>query len=366
MKPTLHILGLPHTITTDDFSHCAFTGKVKKMSPMMRPLGYKTIHYGVAGADSGANEQVDIMSQDEQIALLGHDFTDKSRFYGDDANVETPLYVEYNRRLKSALEKWVAPNDLVLLPFGHGHQAALGSNPGIPVESGIGYPTTFARYRIYESYAWMHRQQGIHGREGDNYEWVIPNYFVEEDWPVVTKTGEYVLFFGRIGHSKGCHYFAEIAKHVPDMQFIMCGQGDPTPFLTSPNIQYLPPIEGKARAELLGNAYAVVMPSQFVEPFGGVAIEAMLCGTPVLGVTYGAFTETIKPFVNGFRCRVLADWVSALQHVQLLNREGIAATARSKYSLKAVGPAYDRAFEQIYNLHTGGGWYTEAVSLWHN
>ena len=35
-KIRLHLLAIPHTITTDDFSHCAFTGKVLRFSPMMR------------------------------------------------------------------------------------------------------------------------------------------------------------------------------------------------------------------------------------------------------------------------------------------------------------------------------------------
>lgn len=363
----LHLLGVPHTVTTDQFSHCAFTGKVKKFSPMMRALGYEVIHYGNAGADSGANEQVDVLPEELFYALLGHDHSDPTRFYGDDANVEKPLYVAFNAALKAQLKKRVEPGDLVLHAFGHATAGVLG-HAGVDVESGIGYPTTFTHYRIYESLAWMHRDQGRRheralaqgkpGVEGSNYEWVIPNYFVESDWPLCTDPKGYVLLFGRIGESKGASTVVELAKRCPDTEFVLCGQGDPTPYLTVPNIRYEPPKAGRERAALLGEAALVVMPSNFVEPFAGVAVEAMLCGTPVAGVTYGAFTETIQHGVTGWRCRVLNDWVRAVQLAPTLNRRTIAAYARSRYTLEAVGPLYDTAFQQIHGLVTGRDWYT--------
>ena len=40
-KIRLHILGLPHTVTIDEFSHCAFTGKILRFPPMMKSVGYE-------------------------------------------------------------------------------------------------------------------------------------------------------------------------------------------------------------------------------------------------------------------------------------------------------------------------------------
>lgn len=353
----LHLLGVPHTVTHPDFSHCAFTGKVLKFAPMMRPLGYEVIHYGNAGAQSGANEQVEVLSEEVFYALLGHRHDDPTRFYGDDARVDSPLYRTYNTLLKQRLAQHVRPGDLVLHAFGHGTQAAMG-HPGVDVESGIGYPTTFLPFRIYESYAWMHRDQGGRKEEGSNYQWVIPNYFVEADWPMVERPQGYVAFFGRIGDSKGLPTFVALAAQMPDQEFVICGQGDPSPYLRLPNVRYEPPKTGTDRATFLGNAKLVVMPTNFVEPFGGVAVEAMLCGTPVAGVTYGAFTETIQHGVTGWRCRVLQEWVRAVELSPTLDRGGIAHYARKRYSLEAVGPMYDTAFRQIHGLSTGRDWNT--------
>lgn len=357
----LHLLGLPHTITTDAFSHCAFTGKVKKFAPMMRPLGYEVIHYGVEGADSGADQQVDILRRDEQVELLGHDHSDATKFHGDDAHVGNRLYTTYNARLASVLASAVERGDIVCHPFGHAHSGI--AHRGLNVETGIGYPQTHFPLRIFESMAWMHWHLGRASRHGSGYEWVIPNYFLADEWPVVNTPQDYVLYFGRLCDIKGLPTVVEMAKRLPNQEFVLCGQGDPTPYLTAPNIRYEPPRHGRDRAALLGQAKLVVMPTQYVEPFGGVAVEAMLCGTPVAGSPFGAFTETVTHGVTGWRCRTLSDWVQAIALASTLDRSQIGAMARARYSVEAVGPLYDHAFQMIHGLVTGRDWYTFPASF---
>lgn len=357
----LHLLGLPHTLTTDAFSHCAFTGKVHKFASMMRPLGYEVVHYGIEGARSGATEQVDVLTRAEQVHLLGHDHSDSTKFHGDDANVGNALYTTYNHRLGPLLAERVERGDIVCHPFGHAHSQV--QHRGIDVETGIGYPKTYFPLRIFESYAWLHWHLGHAQRGGSGYEWVIPNYFVANDWPIVTRPRGYVLYFGRICDIKGLPTVVEIAKRMPDVEFVLCGQGDAAPYLVAPNIRYEPPRTGRNRATLLGNASLVLMPTQYVEPFGGVAVESMLCGTPVAGVPYGAFTETIHHGITGWHCRTLHDWIAAVRCASELDREWIGAMARARYSLEAVGPMYDAAFQQIHGLATGRDWYTFPASF---
>lgn len=354
----LHLLGLPHTVTTDEFSHCAFTGKVKRFSPMMRPLGYELVHYGVDGAESGATEQVVVMSREEQMSLAGHRFDDPTRLYEHDVRVEGPLFRAFNARLRDALEARVQPGEIVLNTYGFGHYDAVQTHKGINLESGIGYPNCYLPYRVYDSYAWQAFQQGKHDWGGSSYEWVVPNYFAVEDWPVTTSPEGYVLYFGRIGTHKGCHVVAEIAKRMPEMRFVLCGQGDPTPFLTSHNIEYMPPVHGKNRATLLGGARVVLMPTQYIEPFGKVAVESMLTGTPVAASPFGAFPEILEPGKTGFMPRVLAEWVRAIELAPGLDRNYIAQSARARYSLDAVGPMYDAVFRQLHGLYHGQDWYS--------
>jgi glycosyltransferase involved in cell wall biosynthesis len=47
------------------------------------------------------------------------------------------------------------------------------------------------------------------------------------------------------------------------------------------------------RQQFLGNARALLVPSIFAEPFGMVVIEALACGTPVIGLDSGAIPELL-------------------------------------------------------------------------
>lgn len=356
----LHVLGLPHTVTDEAHSHCAYTGKVQRFPAMIRCAGYQVTHYGAEGAASEASEHVAIMTREEQNALRGHDGSDPQKFYGDDTNVGAPLYREYNRRLRAELQKRVQPDDLVLLPFGHGHADAVAGLPFTCVESGIGYLTLTdaARFKVFESYAWMHWHQGRANRNGQNYEWVIPNYFDIHAWDVeLWPSTDALVYMGRICDIKGLRVVAEIAKQRPEQHVIICGQGAPAPYLSSPNIEYRPPISGRARSALLGNAKAVITPSEYTEPFGGVAVEAMLCGTPVLSSAFGAFTETIEDEATGFRCHTLGDYLAALDRAPDLDRAYIADRARRLYGYERIATMYDRAFQMIADLK-GAGWYS--------
>jgi glycosyltransferase involved in cell wall biosynthesis len=223
------------------------------------------------------------------------------------------------------------------------------------VETGIGYPTLMPNsFRIFESYAWMHHHQGQENRQGKNYEWVVPNYFDLDEWEPSYKPGEYLAFLGRICSVKGMDTIKEIANYSP-WPIVLHGQGDPTPW-EHPNIEYRGPISGKARSEFLRNARAALMPTNFTEPFAGSGVEAMLCGTPLIAVDYGAFTETILDGVTGFRCHTLQDWIDAIDNAGDLSRRMVANVARSRYSLEACGKKYDKIFKDINNLNKKG-WY---------
>jgi hypothetical protein len=54
------------------------------------------------------------------------------------------------------------------------------------VELGIGYEGSFAKYRVFESYAWMHYTYGKidQSDNGRFFDCVIPNYFNTEEFPL--------------------------------------------------------------------------------------------------------------------------------------------------------------------------------------
>ena len=358
MKPTLHLVGIFHTIHNLEYSHCAFTGKALRFSKMMHPYGYDIIEYANEGSESEATEKVVMLTKAELEQMTGG--RKNTDFHGNHAVCGAPHHVEFNKRLLAAMKTRVKPGDLICHPFGHAHEFLVAEFPNhIHIETGIGYSTLMAKsIRIYETYAWRHYHAGKDKRQGNNYEFVVPNYFDVNDWQPSYSPGSYYAFLGRIDKCKGLDTILEIARNLPPdgPKIVLHGQGNPAPW-THPMIEYRGPIHGTARSTFLRNAICSLMPTNFIEPFGGSGVEGLLCGTPLVAVDYGAFCETVQHGVNGFRCHSLKEWLQFIQLAKDLNRKQIALDARSKYSLETCGAMYDRAFTLIHELY-GKGWYT--------
>ena len=100
------------------------------------------------------------------------------------------------------------------------------------------------------------------------------------------------------------------------------------------------------------------MPTRYIEPFGCVAAEALLCGTPVISSDTGGATEIVRQGQDGYRCRSLSDYLNAVDEVQEFyapdDYEEISRSARTRFGFHNVGAQYERYFEKLAN---GGGWY---------
>lgn len=320
--------------------------------------GYDVVEYANQGSEANASEHVTMLTAEEFDRLYGN--RSSHNFHGDDATIGTEGHQLFESRLIPALRDRVKPHDIICHPFGHAHSTLLSEFPSSThVETGIGYPTTMqGTKKIYESYAWMHYHQGKEGRNGENYEWVIPNYFDTSEWEPLFEPGNYIAFLGRITPLKGLDTIKALADYSP-WKIRLAGQGDPTPW-EHPNIEYVGPLKGKERSTFLRNARACLMPTTFTEPFGGSGVEGMLCGTPLISVDYGAFTETVVEGVTGFRCHTLQDWVNALHNAGGLDRKRIHEISAAKYSLDACGKKYARIFSDLDDLWDKG-WYTLSV-----
>jgi glycosyltransferase involved in cell wall biosynthesis len=383
VKIRLHILGLPHTITKSEFSHCAFTGKIQRFSPMMRSRGFEVYHYGVETSEPNADVNINVLTLEEWKKLriesvrwsdtkysnvsdkeIQDILDDKKKFIGDMANVGNPLYKIFNARLRNHLSNNYRDKstDIVCLPFGIGHEEAVSGLNFVVVESGIGYNGSYKDFRIFESNAFLHYVMGKSDTPLKDYWFSIPNYYDITEFnlnlnPIKKKIG----YFGRLGNHKGCHIINQLAKKLPDVDFVLCGQGNPDQYLDSPNITYKEPIHGSERSEYLGSLTAILCPSQYLEPFCGVNVEAQLCGTPVICFDNSAFIETVENFKTGLRCHTFAELCEGIN--MALNgdfdRQYIRDRATKLYDMYEVAKQYERAFKNILDIYNGkNGWYS--------
>lgn len=372
-KPTLHMISLFHTIPNHDYDHCAFTGKVLRFSKMMKKFGYEIIEYSNGDSISEANVKVQILTKKELIEFVGPP-TSLQALTGI---INSPLHKTFHDRLLIKLKKFVKPNDIILHPYGASHKELLKLYPEcFHVESGVGYNgQDFGAIRIFDSYTWMHYSLGNHinrdengnpiiengnpkvGKWANAYTFSVPNYLDVNEWPAKETQGDYFLYVGRIIEEKGLYIVKEVAARLNE-PIKIAGLGDIEKF-QGPNMNFIGSITGaENKSDLFKNAKALFVPSQYIEPFGVVIIEAMMSGTPVITSDFGAFAELVEHGKTGFRCRTLADYMAATKAVLNLDRKYIAERARELYTYDAVGKKYDEIFKQIYDLRDKG-WYAD-------
>lgn len=372
--PTLHVIAPFHTRLTPAWSHCAFTQKAFRFPKMMHLEGYKVVEYANACSESDADEKVPMLSLTE---FEQHYPAQKpSDFHGSYAVIGERGWPLFNQRLIAALLERVKPGDLICHVFGRAHQGLpqlLGNV--VHTETGIGYPDKpFGCFRIFESEAWRHyhwgRDDGNPQFAGDRgmsrlYTWVVPNYFDTADWPYcpASENKDYVLFMGRITPEKGMQTIVEIIRaDAGKTKFVFAGQGDFEGLIEKQiagvpaQVLFVGPVHGRDRAKLVGEARCMLMPTDFIEPFGGSGVEAMLTGTPLLASPYGAFTETVQHGLTGYLCHTLGDWLAAIEASKHLSRRAVSFASENAFSLKNCAKKYDAAFRQMADL-SGEGWY---------
>lgn len=357
-KKVFHVLGLAHLPTVREISTCAYTQKILKLCSMLKKLNHKVIFYGVESSNVECDEFVQCLSLTEMEEVYGkYDYA--REFFKHDGNDKA--YVTFNTRAAAHINKIKNSDDFLLITMGNYQKLVADAvQLTFTVEAGIGYEGIFTRFKVFESYAWMHYLYGrLHKQDGDWYDCVIPNYFNPEDFPLGKHDGDYLLYMGRLIYRKGVQIAAQVSKEL-GKKLIIAGQGD----LASLGLQHEKHIESLGavgpdrRSELLGKAICSFAPTYYIEPFGGVAVEAMMCGTPVLTSDHGAFTETVNHGLSGWRCRTFDDFLFAVGKCQKMNHQKIRDYAIANYSCNRIARMYDEYFNKIYDLKEKG-WYQQ-------
>jgi glycosyltransferase involved in cell wall biosynthesis len=97
---------------------------------------------------------------------------------------------------------------------------------------------------------------------------------------------------------------------------------------------------------LVASAAAVVMPSLY-EGFGLPVVEAMACGTPVIGYPRGALPETVEPGLTGFLVDGVESAAAAVPAALRLDRAQVGAQARRRFSADRMVDDYLRVYEAV-------------------
>jgi glycosyltransferase involved in cell wall biosynthesis len=319
---------------------------------MMTDLGNEVYLYAGQFNEAPCTEHVCCITDEQRKQALGDLHYTQGTF-----NAQTPHWQTFINNSIREIDKRSQAGDYLCLIGGTSHKPIADALPHlVPVEFGIGYPGTFAPFRVFESYAWMHTVYGSANSnpgaiDGRFYDAVIPSYFEAESFPLGAGDGDYLLFVGRLIERKGYHIAQMVAEHL-GQRLLIAGHGDVVGYG-----EHVGVVDAQRRAELMGGASAMFAPTIYIEPFGSVVPEAQMCGTPSITTDWGAFTETVQDGVNGYRCHTLGQFVQAAIDAPKLDRAAIHNQAHATYSLEAVAVLYDRYFHRLETLR-GAGWYT--------
>jgi len=165
----------------------------------------------------------------------------------------------------------------------------------------------------------------------------------------------YFLFLGRITQDKGVHLAIEAAKRV-GIEFIIAGKSYPNEGywhkeieqnIDGTIIRYVGQKNLDEKMELLKNAKALIFPSQCEEAFGYSMIEALSCGTPVIGWNSGSIPEIVKHGKTGFIVNSVDELVDAMKKVDTISRKDCRNRAETFFSLEKMVTGYERVYKRI-------------------
>ncbi|CAN5351276.1 glycosyltransferase family 4 protein [soil metagenome] len=160
-----------------------------------------------------------------------------------------------------------------------------------------------------------------------------------------------LIFLGRIEKIKGCHTAIKVALETGN-QLIIAGnisslpeeidyyENEIKPMIDGVQIKYIGEVNDLQKNKWLGTAKALLMPIEWNEPFGIVMVEAMACGTPVIGFNRGSIPEVIENDFTGFVIKNGNEMIESVKKVNYLNRVEVRGRAKEKFDIKKIAKEY--------------------------
>jgi glycosyltransferase involved in cell wall biosynthesis len=168
--------------------------------------------------------------------------------------------------------------------------------------------------------------------------------------------GEYLAFIGRFSPEKRADRAIEIARRA-GLPLKLAAKVDAVdkayfeteikPLLDDPLIEYVGEIGEDEKDEFLGNAYALLFPIDWPEPFGLVMIESMACGTPVIAYRNGSVEEVMEEGRSGFMVSTLDEAVEAVRRVANLDRAECRGVFDRRFTAAQMAADYLRVYERV-------------------
>ena len=183
--------------------------------------------------------------------------------------------------------------------------------------------------------------------------------------PIGASAGDYLLLVGRLTREKGVAEAIDVARRAGRRLVIAAKAHEREeqamlaelvmPGVAEGIVDWRGEVDAEARDTLMAGAWATLMLGGWPEPFGLVAVESMATGTPVIARRAGAYPEIIEHGLTGFLIDDESEAVLAVERVERLDREAIAAHARDRFSVDRMITRYEAAFRSVIEGRSASG-----------
>jgi glycosyltransferase involved in cell wall biosynthesis len=188
---------------------------------------------------------------------------------------------------------------------------------------------------------------------------VVPNGIDVNRYPVGGQRGDLAVCLGRISPHKGTHLAIDAAL-AAGRELVIAG----TPTIPAerayldaeirsrlgPRVTWVGELGFERKVELLGRAACLLFPARWNEPFGLVLVEAMACGTPVVGLAAGAVPELVVHGETGVLCSAPTELAAAIDQAAQLSPARCRAHVEQNFTAARMVAGYENIYRRITGL----------------
>jgi glycosyltransferase involved in cell wall biosynthesis len=171
----------------------------------------------------------------------------------------------------------------------------------------------------------------------------------------------YMAFLGRMSPEKGVVRAIDIARRCgvplkiaakiyPEEALYFEHTIAPLLDASRPLVEYVGEIGGSEKERFLAGARALLFPINWPEPFGLVMIEAMACGTPVIGWRCGSVPEILTDGVTGFIVDSVHEAVAAVGRIDEIERGRCRRVFEERFDAGRMARDYLAVYSQVGRL----------------
>ena len=221
----VHILGIPYTITNKDFCSCPFTQGIINFLKMMEGEEFfdEVFHYGHPASElPDYVKNIPVTDDDLLMQTYGY-YSGTEDFPGlFQYDMNDDAYIQFNRRTIPIIRENVSDNDLVLFPFGQGHELIYRALQPLQekiacIEYNITYYNSLVDYfKIFSTHGhriWCEMDCGQYNNIKNKFAQRVISWGPNpDDFEYSDKKEDYFVFLGRIVEGKGIDLCIQLAN----------------------------------------------------------------------------------------------------------------------------------------------------------